>query len=164
MWRLPGKACCIQCYDFSNMLHETDLSRVDLNLLVLFEAVLREQHVGRAAKRLHLSPSAVSHGLGRLRQLLKDPVFLRTPKGVVPTARALELAEPIGQLLAGARSVVATAAPFDPRTSAREFTIGAPDGASTLFLLPLLARLRREAPEVNIRLRQVLPPEAWTYG
>ena len=60
--------------------------------------------------------------------------------------------------------MVATAAPFDPRSSAREFTIGAPDGASTLFLLPLLARLRREAPGVNIRLRQVLPPEDGRTG
>ena len=141
------------------MLNEIDLSRADLNLLVLFETVLRERHVGRAAARLHLSASAVSHGLGRLRRLLGDPVFLRTPRGVVPTARALELATPIGQVLAGARSVLATATPFDSRTSAREFTIGAPDGATSIFLPPLLERLRREAPGVNIRLRQLLPPE-----
>src|SRR5262245_35452088 len=116
------------------MLNEIDISRTDLNLLVLFETVLRERHVGRSAVRLHLSPSAVSHGLGRLRRLLADPVFLRTPRGVVPTARALELAGPIAEVLAGVRSVLATAAPFDPRTSTREFTIGAPDGASTVFL------------------------------
>ena len=71
------------------MLNEIDLSRADLNLLVLFEAVLEERHVGRAAERLNLSASAVSHGLGRLRRLLNDPLFLRTPKGVVPTARAI---------------------------------------------------------------------------
>ena len=140
------------------MLHEMDLSRADLNLLVLFETVLRERHVGRAATRLHLSASAVSHGLGRLRRLLKDPVFLRTPKGVVPTARALELAAPVADVLAGARSILATSTPFDPRTSTREFTLGAPDGASTAFLLPLLTRLRVEAPGVNLRLRQLLPP------
>lgn len=139
------------------MLQEIDLSRADLNLLVLFEAVLRERHVARAAERLNLSPSAVSHGLGRLRRLLNDPVFLRTPKGVVPTARALALAEPIGQVLAGARRILATAAPFDPRSSNRSFTIGAPDGA-TAFLLPLLARLRQSAPGVTISLRQLLPP------
>jgi DNA-binding transcriptional LysR family regulator len=142
------------------MLNEIDLSRADLNLLVLFETVLRERHVGRAASRLHLSASAVSHGLGRLRRLLADPVFLRTPRGVVPTARALELAAPISGVLAGARSVLATAAPFDPRTSTREFTLGAPDGASSLFLTPLLERVQREAPGVNVRLRQLLPPEA----
>jgi DNA-binding transcriptional LysR family regulator len=140
------------------MLHEIDLSRTDLNLLVLFETVLRERHVGRAAARLHLSASAVSHGLGRLRRLLKDPVFLRTPRGVVPTARALELSAPVAEVLAGARSILATSAPFDPRTSTREFTLGAPDGASTAFLLPLLTRLREQAPGVNLRLRQLVPP------
>ena len=141
------------------MLNEVDLSRADLNLLVLFETVLRERHVGRAAARLHISASAVSHGLGRLRRLLADPVFLRTPRGVVPTARALDLAAPIAQILAGARTVLSTAAPFDPRTSTREFTLGAPDGASSIFLPPLLERLGREAPCVNVRLRQLLPPE-----
>lgn len=146
------------------MLHEIDLSRTDLNLLVLFETVLREGHVGRAAARLNLSASAVSHGLGRLRRLLNDPVFLRTPKGVVPTARALELAGPIGQVLAGARGVIATAQPFDPATSVRQFVIGAPDGVSALFLQPLLAALREGAPDVDIRLRQLLPPAAARMG
>jgi len=140
------------------MLNEIDLSRADLNLLVLFETVLRERHVGRAAARLHLSASAVSHGLGRLRRMLGDPVFLRTPRGVVPTARALELSTPIAEVLGGARKVLATTAPFDPRTSSREFTIGAPDAASAVFLLPLLERMRREAPGVDVRLRQLLPP------
>ena len=65
------------------MLHQNDLSRADLNLLVLFEAVMDVRHVGRAAGRLNLSPSAVSHALGRLRALLNDPLFLRTPKGVL---------------------------------------------------------------------------------
>lgn len=141
---------------FSNMLHQIDLSRTDLNLFVLFEAVLREGHVGRAAALLQLSPSAVSHGLGRLRRLLGDPLFLRTPKGVVPTARALELAGPIAEMLAGARRVVASSEPFDPETSTRAFTIGAPDG-TTAFLLPLMKRLAVEAPRVDIRLVQLLP-------
>jgi DNA-binding transcriptional LysR family regulator len=140
------------------MLHQIDLSRTDLNLFVLFEAVLREGHVGRAASLLQLSPSAVSHGLGRLRRLLGDPLFLRTPKGVVPTARALELAGPIAEILAGARRVVASSEPFDPGTSTRAFTIGAPDG-TTAFLLPLMERLSAEAPRVGIRLRQLLPSE-----
>ena len=76
------------------MLNQISLSRVDLNLLVLFRTVLEEGHVARAAGRLNLTPSAVSHALGRLRHLLNDPLFLRTPKGVVPTARALELGDP----------------------------------------------------------------------
>ncbi len=139
------------------MLNRIDLSRVDLNLLVLFEIVLEERHVGQAAQRLNLSPSAVSHGLGRLRRLLNDPLFLRTPRGVVPTERATALAEPIADVLARARSVVSTAAPFDPATSTRRFMIGAPDGVSAVLLSPLLGELRRLGPGIDIGLRQILP-------
>jgi len=123
------------------MLHQIDLSRVDLNLLVLFETVMEERHVGRSASRLNLSPSAVSHGLGRLRSLLGDPLFLRTPRGVVPTDRALNLAGPVADILARVRSVIAGAEPFDPARSGRRFVIGAPDGASAVFLPPLLATI-----------------------
>ena len=140
------------------MLNQIDLSRTDLNLLVLFEVVLDERHVGRAAERLSLSASAVSHGLGRLRRLLNDPLFLRTPKGVVPTARAMELAAPITDILANVRSVVATAEPFEPAKSKRRFTIGAPDGVSAVVLPPLLAVLKKTAPSVDIAVRQLLPP------
>lgn len=139
------------------MLNEIDLSRADLNLLVLFETVLDERHVGRAAERLKLSASAVSHGLGRLRRQLNDPLFIKTPKGVVPTARAQELAGAIADILARVRGVLATAEPFDPARSTRCFTIGAPDGVSAPFLPPLLAKLRQHAPGIDIRIRQLLP-------
>jgi DNA-binding transcriptional LysR family regulator len=139
------------------MLNETNLSRADLNLLVLFETVLKERHVGRAAERLRLSSSAVSHGLSRLRRLLNDPLFLKTPKGVVPTDRAAELAAPIAEILTQIRSVISTAKPFDPATSTRRFTIGAPDGVSALFVPPVLAELRRTAPGIDIGVRQLLP-------
>lgn len=139
------------------MLNQTDLSRADLNLLVLFEVVLEERHVGRAAERLNLTPSAVSHGLGRLRRLFNDPLFLRTPRGVTATARALDLASPVADVLARAREILATARPFDPSTSARRFTIGAPDGISAVFLPGLLARLRHAAPGIGIAIRQLLP-------
>src|SRR5580765_6540602 len=99
------------------MLNAVDLSRADLNLFVLFDAVLGERHVGRAADRLNLTPSAVSHGLGRLRRLLHDPLFLRTPKGVVPTARATEIAAPISEILARVKSVISTAERFEAASS-----------------------------------------------
>lgn len=139
------------------MMHEIDLSRADLNLLVLFETVLEERHVGRAAHRLSLSPSAVSHGLGRLRRLLDDPLFLKTPRGVVPTDRALQLAGPIAEALARVRDVLGSAAPFDPATSRRRFVLGAPDGVSLVVVPPLLQRLRAAAPHVDIAVRQLLP-------
>ncbi len=139
------------------MLNEIDLSRIDLNLLSLFEVVYRERNVGRAATRLNLSASAISHGLGRLRRLLHDPLFLRHPKGVVPTEQAEALAEPIARILGQVRSVVAGAGPFDPERSRRRFTIGAMDGIGSIVLPPLLTEIRRTAPSVDICVRHLGP-------
>lgn len=94
--------------------------------------------------------------------MLNDPLFLRTPRGVVPTARAQELAVPIADILARVRNVVATAEPFDPATSTRRFTIGAPDGVSAIFLPPLLSELRQAAPSIDISIRQLLPTTSET--
>lgn len=138
------------------MLNKVNLARTDLNLLVLFEAVYEELHVARAAGRLHVSASAVSHGLGRLRRLMKDPLFLRHPKGVVPTDRARELAGPVAEVLERARQVMSRAESFDPATSRRRFMIGAPDGASAVLLPPLLARIRREAPGIDLGVRNLV--------
>ncbi|HWN07502.1 MAG TPA: LysR family transcriptional regulator [Steroidobacteraceae bacterium] len=137
------------------MLNETAVRRVDLDLLLLFQVVLRERHVGRAAGALHVSPSAVSHGLKRLRALFRDPLFLRTPKGVVPTARALQLAEPVSDVLGRAQQLLAGSRSFTPATSDRSYTIGTLDAAATSFLPPLLARIRRVAPGVRVELKHV---------
>jgi DNA-binding transcriptional LysR family regulator len=138
------------------MLNKTNLARVDLNLLVLFEAVLEERHVARAAVRLHISPSAVSHGLARLRRLLQDPLFLRQPKGVAPTARARELAAPVADILERARQVMESVEPFDAQKSVRRFVIGAPDGASAVVLPSLLEDLRANAPGIDLRVRNLV--------
>jgi DNA-binding transcriptional LysR family regulator len=139
------------------MVNAADLTRVDLNLLVVFQVVLEERHVGRAAARLSLTSSAVSHGLGRLRALLEDPLFLRTPKGVVPTARAGELAAPIADILSRVSHVMESSARFDPASSSRRFILGAPDAVSAVILPRLVADLRRSAPRIDISLRQVFP-------
>lgn len=138
------------------MLKQIDLSRIDLNLLVLFRVVLEERHVARAAARLSLTPSAVSHALGRLRLMLNDPLFLRTPKGVVPTARALELGEPVADIIARVERLIGSAAPFDPAKSCRRFMIGAPDAvlASTTVQL---SRSIATAPHVDIGLIHLMP-------
>jgi DNA-binding transcriptional LysR family regulator len=107
----------------SRVVHLAQLVRIDLNLLVLFQVVLDERHVGRAAGRLNLTPSAVSDGLGRLRKLLNDPLFLRSPKGVVPTARALTLRDPVAEILARVQGVLGSAVQFDPATTERRFVI-----------------------------------------
>lgn len=140
------------------MLNEINLSRIDLNLLVLFEVVMEERHVGRAAARLNLSPSAVSHGLVRLRGLFQDPLFLRNPKGVVPTARAHALSLPIADILSRTRNVITSAGRFDAKTSTRRFTLSVPDALAAVVLVPLLAEIRRVAPGVNLGIRNLLAP------
>jgi DNA-binding transcriptional LysR family regulator len=139
------------------MLNEIDLSRTDLNLLVLFETVLAKGNVGLAAAALNLSPSAVSHGLGRLRRMLNDPLFLRTPRGVVPTERALELAPRIAEVLGGVRRVLSSAEAFDPGTSTRRFRIGSPDSALAVHAPLLMQEIGRQAPGVRLSLMHVLP-------
>lgn len=139
------------------MLKPAQLSRIDLNLLILFHVVHEEGHVARAAEKLNLTPSAVSHGLGRLRRLLNDPLFLRNPKGVLPTARAIELAGPIADILVRAEALIARAEPFDAARSRRRFTIGAPDAISAVLLKHLLESFGRQAPGIDIGLVQLLP-------
>lgn len=144
------------------MLNQIDLSRLDLNLLVLFETVLHERHVGRAAERLSLTPSAVSHGLGRLRRMLNDPLFLKHPKGVLPTAQAEALAGPIGEILERVRGVVAAASPFDPANSRRRFHIGGPDAILATVMPALQVTIRAEAPGVDLALRSMMPMDVTT--
>jgi DNA-binding transcriptional LysR family regulator len=141
------------------MMNSIDLSGADLNLLVVFEAVLAERHVGRAAARLHLTSSAVSHGLGRLRELLADPLFHRVPKGMMPTKRALELAPAVADILARVRGVLSSVEPFEARTSTRRFTLGAPDAVAAVLLPRLLRALAREAPGIDLGLRHLLPQD-----
>jgi DNA-binding transcriptional LysR family regulator len=139
------------------MLNAAHLARIDINLLVLFHVVLEEGHVGRAAGRLRLTSSAVSHGLARLRRLLDDPLFLRTPKGIVPTARALALRQPVAQIVSLAQGVLHTAVPFDPATSSRRFVIGAPDAVLASSATLLLEHVGALAPGVDIGLLHLMP-------
>lgn len=141
------------------MLNKTHLSRVDLNLLVVFSAVLEERHVGRAAGHLNLTSSAVSHAIRRLRELLNDPLFLRTPKGVVPTARALELEETVSEILARVGKVLAASGPFDPATCQRRFTVGGPDAIMAALAQPLLKRVGAAASGVDVCLLHAMPTQ-----
>ena len=148
--RLPVRS--IQWHVCIMSMHQIDLTRADLNLLVVFEALMRERHVGRAAERLFLSQSATSHALGRLRDLFGDPLFVRHPKGVEPTPRALALAEPIAQVLSAVRTIVTPVAPFDPARLERTLVIGATDYAVFVVLAPRLARIQAAAPRLDLRI------------
>ncbi len=132
-------------------MHEIDLTRMDLNLLVVFEALMRERHVGRAAARLSLSQSATSHALGRVRVAFDDPLFVRHPRGIEPTSRARELAVPVTDALSRVRQIMRPRSPFEPRTLRRTFTVAAHDYALAVLAPTLVAELRSQAPEVDLR-------------
>jgi DNA-binding transcriptional LysR family regulator len=112
---------------------------IDLNLLLAFEALADERHVGRAAKRVGLSQPAFSNAIGRLRVRLEDPLFVRTSQGMLPTPRAEGLAGPIRSALAQLRQTFEAPQTFDPSVSAQRFRIGLSDDIE-LRLVPLLAR------------------------
>jgi DNA-binding transcriptional LysR family regulator len=156
--RLGGSS--IQWHVCRMSMQQIDLTRTDLNLLVVFQALMEERHVGRAAARLCLSQSATSHALGRLRDLLADPLFVRHPRGVEPTIRARALAEPIAEALARMRAIVTPALPFDPTRLRRSFRIAAHDFSVLTLLVPLMAELRTRAPGVDLRTFPANPESA----
>jgi DNA-binding transcriptional LysR family regulator len=123
---------------------------VDLNLLRVFEAVLRERGVTPAAAGLGLTQPAVSNALARLRGLLGDPLFVRTPKGMDATPFARELAEPVRQALALLDAALAHGTGFDPASAARAFRFYMSDLGQIEFLPPLIERVQRAAPGVRL--------------
>lgn len=127
-----------------------NLSRVDLNLLVYLDVLLREQNVTRAAEQLGITQPALSNGLKRLRELFDDPLLVRTSQGMMPTERARALQSQVRQALAMIEEAVAPAAEFDARESRRVFQIMASDYAESILLYPLLATLREEAPHISL--------------
>jgi len=128
------------------------LAGVDLNLLVVLDALLTESSVTLAARRVGLSQSATSHALGRLRRLLDDPVLVRTPQGMALTPRAVGLAAPVRSALEQLEHSLTPPSPFDPSQSTQGFNLLLED-AGQVGLLPLLAeRFKTEAPGVDLRI------------
>nr|WP_314625366.1 LysR substrate-binding domain-containing protein [uncultured Janthinobacterium sp.] len=134
-----------------------NLRAVDLNLLVILEALLSERHLSRAAERLHMSQPAVSHALARLRHLLGDPLLLRGKGGFQPTARALELARPLAEALQSVRSVLGGAV-FEAATAQRVFRLAMSDYGAALALPALLRRVRVEAPGIDLAISYASRP------
>ncbi|MDE1179401.1 LysR family transcriptional regulator [Paraburkholderia sp.] len=118
---------------------------IDLNLLKALDALLDERNVTRAAQRLSLTQPAVSAMLTRLRDSFGDPLFVRTQRGIVPTARALELEGPLKQILADVESMLQPPS-FDPAVADMTLTIAATDYALQAVVVPFLSALRRHAP------------------
>ena len=128
---------------------------MDLNLLVTLEALLVEQNVTKAASRLHLSQPAVSAQLSRLRDVFDDPLLIPAQRGMTPTAKALELLEPLRQALDRVRATVATHSNFDPARARLTIAIACTDYLQAAVVGPLTLRLRSQAPGVRVALRNL---------
>ena len=133
------------------------MSTPDLNLLVTLDVLLAEGSVARAAQRLRLSPSAMSRALARLRETTGDPLLVRAGRGLVPTPRALELRERVGQLVEDAKAALGPADTLDLKRLVRTFTLRTSEGFAENFGPDLIARLGEEAP--GVRLRFVAKPD-----
>ncbi|MCV6624296.1 MAG: LysR family transcriptional regulator [Cellvibrionaceae bacterium] len=127
-----------------------NISRIDLNLLVYLDVLLRERNVTKAASHLGISQPAMSNGLKRLRELFNDPLLVRTSEGMTPTERATELEPQVRAVLADIEKAVQPREDFDAKGSERVFRIMASDYAESTLFPKLLKRLRNDAPGVTL--------------
>jgi len=137
-----------------NLCYGRFMSRPDLNLLVTLDVLLAEGSVARAAQRLRLSPSAMSRTLARLRETTGDPLLVRAGRGLVPTPRALELRERVGQLVQDAEAVLRPQEALDLKRLVRTFTLRTSEGFVETFGPDLIARVGEEARGVRLRFLQ----------
>ena len=126
------------------------MSIPDLNLLVTLDVLLAECSVARAARRLRLSPSAMSRALARLRETTGDPLLVRAGRGLVPTPRAIELRERVGQLVQDGSAVLRPVEKIKLEQLVRTFTLRTSEGFVENFGAPLIARISAEAPGVRL--------------
>ena len=135
-------------------MREVNLSGLDLNLLPALEALLRLRNVTQAAAEVGLSQPAMSRALGRLRELFGDPLLVRSGGGLATTVAAESLGPKVASALSEVRNLFRTAE-FDPAMLARTFRVAASDAQTVLFGPPLIARLLREAPGVDLRFEPI---------
>lgn len=127
-----------------------ELKDLDLNLLVIFQQLLQERRVSSVAVNLGLTQPTVSNALNRLRQQLGDDLFLRTSKGMEPTAYAMQLAEPISYALSALQETLNQRTRFEPGTSQRKFIVGMSDIGEIYFLPRLMELLAEVAPGISL--------------
>ncbi len=135
-------------------IYTMNTRKFDYNLLVIFEAVLKEGSVSAAADAIGLTQPAVSSSLARLRAIVGDPLFIRTNRGMQPTPRALALSTPVIKALKEIRESLLQPDTFDPATSQRTFSILMQDVGELVFLPPLLAHIGKHAPGIKISVPQ----------
>lgn len=127
-----------------------DLNDLDLNLLRVFHQLMIQRRVSSVAESLHMSQPAVSGALKRLREALGDELFLRTARGMQPTALAEQLADPVASAIETLRGALSRPARFEPATARRDFVLSLTDIGEIYFLPPLLARLDQRAPGISL--------------
>lgn len=130
-----------------------DIRSVDLNLLPVLDALLRHRSATLAARELNLSQSALSSALTRLRAVLGDELFVRTGRGLRPTPRASELAEPVAEVLMQVRDRILQGEPFDPASATRVFTLAHTDVGAYVLWPRIVRAVRQAAPGVQLRLQ-----------
>lgn len=135
-----------------SIIHHMNLAGIDLNLLVVFDALMQERHVTRAGEKLGLSQPATSNALARLRLLFEDELLVKTSEGMQPTPRAIALAAAIRLMLLQLQAALTAAAPFVPAESDRTFSLGMSDYTAFALLPALVAHLATVAPGVQIRV------------
>lgn len=136
-----------------------DTKRLDLNLLVTLETLLVEQNVTKAAARLNLSQPAVSAQLNRLRHQFDDPLLIPAQRGMTPTAKAMELLDPLRQALDQVRATVVSHRNFDPAEAKLTVSIACTDYLQAVVVKPLVVELRMRAPGVRVALRNLDVPQ-----
>lgn len=129
-----------------------NLAKVDLNLLVYLDVLLREGSVTRAANQMGITQPAMSNGLKRLRDLFKDPLLVRTSAGMTPTSRALELKPVVRKVLGELEASIQPEIQFSPQTSTRTFRIMTSDYAESTVLLGVISKLAVHAPNITLDL------------
>jgi DNA-binding transcriptional LysR family regulator len=135
-----------------------ELHNFDLNLLVAFDLLMEEKNVSRAAERMFVTQSAMSHTLQRLRQQLDDPLLVKTPTGMKPTERALSLVEPVKAVLREIKRLIRAPEEFAPSQSRRRFVIAATDYMEYLVIPPLIERIAGVAPGVDVQVKRTELP------
>lgn len=136
-----------------------DTKRLDLNLLVTLETLLVEQNVTKAAARLNLSQPAVSAQLNRLRHEFDDPLLIPAQRGMTPTAKAMELLDPLRQALDQVRATVVSHRNFDPAQAKLTVSIACTDYLQAVVVKPFVVELRMRAPAVRVALRNLDVPQ-----
>ena len=139
-----------------------NLRSLDLNLLLVFDAIYGERSISKAARKLHLSQPTVSNALARLRDRLQDPLFERSAQGMLPTPRARKLAEPVRQALNTLERGLRDDDGFDFARSTREFVIAVEDYGESVILPRFIRWLADTAPGIRIRIRSEVPAQLKT--